>query len=267
MKISIILTSYNYAEYLKETINSVLAQTYKDWELIVIDDASVDNSANIIMDFVNSDIRISFIRNYENQGLAKCIQAGVTAATGEWIAFLESDDLWDPCYLEKKIAVLNHEKLTGFIYNDVKCFGPNTAYAEKKFAGRRKRNKLYRYPKNMFYNFGYENPVLTMSSVLVKRNLFNGINFETPIDKLIDWFLYIQIARKCNFYYIPEELTLWRQHSDSYLSKKKSLKFCFPNICAYLLILKKEPWNLKLLFFVIISTFLMCLKRLKAYIS
>ncbi len=266
IKVSIILTSYNYGRYLKDTVNSVLNQTFTDWELIIVDDCSTDNSVEIISEFANSDTRIRVIRNYENQGLAAAIQTGLIAATGEWVAFLESDDLWRQDYLQKKLEAAEMFPKAGFIYNNVEFFDKNADNVRAKFQRLIHKNRRLEYPRKMFYSFGYENPVLTMSSVMVRREFLDGLNFDTPIDKLLDWYLYIQIARRTYFYYTDEPLTLWRQHSDSYLNQNRRIKFRFANISAYLYVLSLQPWNLKLLIFIIISGIFMCFKRLRVYL-
>ncbi len=267
MTVSIILTSYNYGKYLKDTITSVVAQTYRDWELVIIDDCSDDNSFDIIMEFANSDSRIRVIKNHINQGLAKSLQTALLAVAGEWVVFLESDDLLKGDYLEKKLKVAEEYPSVGLIYNNVEFFGDDSLVAEKKFSSLITKNQKINFPTNMFYKLGYENLILTMSSVMVKRRYLDELDFETPIDKLLDWYLYIQLARKTDFYYLDEKLTLWRQHSDSYLNKDRKIKFRFANIEAYLLVLKREPWNLKLVLYIIFSTFLMCMKRLSVYLS
>ena len=99
--ISVIITSYNYSQYIKDTIQSVIDQTYNDWELIIIDDCSKDNSVDIIKTF--NDKRIKLIINEQNLGLTKSIKIGIEKASGNWIAFLESDDFWAKNYLEEKI--------------------------------------------------------------------------------------------------------------------------------------------------------------------
>lgn len=260
-KVSIILTSYNYAQYLKDTVNSVINQTFKDWELIIIDDNSTDNSIEIITEFINSDDRIRLIKNYENQGLSKSVQIGLVAATGEWIAFLESDDQWKENYLEKKFEVAQNYPSCGILYNNVEHFDTNADIAEKKYTSIIKKNTSMKFPCNIFYHFGYRNLILTMSSVMIKRTLFDSIDFNTPIDKLLDWYLYIQIARKTSAYYIDENLTRWRQHSSSYLEQKSRIKFKFANISAYIHVWKQKPWNIMLLLFIIIATVRMCWKR------
>lgn len=261
-KVSIILTSYNYEKYIKEAINSVLNQTVNDWELIIIDDYSTDNSIDIIIEFANLDNRIQVIRNCENLGLKDSIKTALLAVTGEWIAFLESDDVWKKDYLEKKLAIANQYPDVGFIYNNVKFFDSQAQIAEKKYSSIINQNNKRKSPQNMFYNFGYNNPVLTMSSVMVKKQFLENIDFNTPIDKLLDWYLYIQIAQKTEFYYINDELTLWRQHEKSYISKNNKIKYKFANISAYCHLYKQSPWNLGLFVFIILSTIRMCFKRL-----
>ena len=266
-KVSVIITSYNYEKYIRETINSVLNQTINDWELIIIDDNSTDNSIDIIMEFANKDTRIQVIRNCENLGLKESIKTALLAATGKWIAFLESDDLWEKDYLEKKLALANQYPNVGFIYNNVKFFDSQAQTAEKKYSSLINKNNNRNFPKNMFYNFGYENPVLTMSSVMIKKQFLENIDFSTPIDKLLDWYLYIQIAQKTDFYYLKDKLTLWRQHEKSYISQNNKIKYKFANISAYDKLYKQSPWNLGLLLFIILSTIRMCFKRLIYYIS
>lgn len=90
--VSVIMPNYNGAKYIKETIESVLAQTYQNWELIIVDDCSTDNSVEIIESF--DDKRIRLLHNEENSGAAISRNRAIDAANGRWIAFLDSDDLW-----------------------------------------------------------------------------------------------------------------------------------------------------------------------------
>ena len=182
MLVSVVVTSYNYQKYIKDTINSVLNQTFKDWEMIVIDDASTDASVEIIHELTKNDSRIKLIQNSENIGLKNSIKKALKEASGEWIAFLESDDLWREDYLEKKVALINEGGQFGFIFNDVELFGDTTYKTFPKVKGK--------FPGSMFYSFGISNPVLTMSSVMVKKNLLALVDFNTPIDKLLDWYIY-----------------------------------------------------------------------------
>ena len=102
-KISILMPSYNYASYIREAIESVIKQTYTNWELIIIDDASTDSSLGIIKEYLRKDPRIKLVINEKNLGLAKTLKKGISFAEGNWIAFLECDDIFQPTSLEKKI--------------------------------------------------------------------------------------------------------------------------------------------------------------------
>ena len=124
MKISVVITSYNYEKYIKETIQSVLNQTYKDWELIIVDDCSSDNSVDVIKSFNDSRIRLYI--NEENLGLAKTLKLGIEKATGDWIVFLESDDLINPDYITRKIQVIKNNNNISLVFNDCNFFGESS---------------------------------------------------------------------------------------------------------------------------------------------
>ena len=101
-QITIITTSYNYGEYISQTIESVLAQTFSDWELIIVDDASTDNSIEIIKKYCD-DTRIKLICHDKNKGLKESIKTALKYAKGEWIAFVESDDTITQNAFEKRL--------------------------------------------------------------------------------------------------------------------------------------------------------------------
>ena len=104
--VSIIVTSYNYENYIKETLNSLIGQTYSNIEIIVVDDGSTDNSLHIIKSFVQKDSRIKLFThpNNQNMGLDKSVKLGVSKARGEWISFCESDDSLQKNYVERKLS-------------------------------------------------------------------------------------------------------------------------------------------------------------------
>ncbi|HFF5272228.1 TPA: glycosyltransferase family 2 protein, partial [Acinetobacter baumannii] len=104
--VSIITPSYNSAKYIGKTIDSVISQTYKKWELIIIDDCSTDSSVEIIKDYENKDNRIKLIQLKENSGAAVARNTGIQLARGRFIAFLDSDDSWLPEKLEKQLKFM-----------------------------------------------------------------------------------------------------------------------------------------------------------------
>ena len=104
--VSIIMPSYNCGEYVEDTIRSVQAQTYQNWEIIFIDDNSTDNTIKLVSELREMDERIKLFRNQINSGAAVSRNKALREAKGRWIAFLDSDDLWEPTKLEKQIKFM-----------------------------------------------------------------------------------------------------------------------------------------------------------------
>ena len=104
--ISIITPAFNTEMYIGETIRSIQAQTFKDWELIIVDDCSTDNTIDVVSSFAEFDDRIRLIKAISNGGVAKARNLGLENAKGEYIAFLDSDDLWKPTKLEKQLVFM-----------------------------------------------------------------------------------------------------------------------------------------------------------------
>lgn len=260
--ISIITASYNYEQYIGETIQSVLNQTYTDWELIIVDDCSTDNSIEVIKSF--KDERIKLFRNKKNLGLKGTVKRGVEEAKGDWVVFLESDDMITPDYLEKKVQIVEQYPDVSLIFNDCEFFGDekrvetfNTALARTRTI---LREKIY--PCEMFYNFYHSNKIFTFSAVMVKREELLKVNYEPKLDCLLDWHLWIQLAYSNKFYYIPQKLTLWRLHENSYISKS-SYKTPFDlQIKSYLDIFKKTQ-DFKIIIKIFLLYFLWQARQIK----
>lgn len=108
MLVSIITPCYNGSRYIAETIESVLAQSYSNWEMIVVDDGSKDSSASIVQDYVKKDARIQLVQQ-KNAGSAAARNNGIRKAKGQYIALLDADDIWMPGFLEKQIAFMKEK--------------------------------------------------------------------------------------------------------------------------------------------------------------
>lgn len=165
--ISIVMPAYNCEKYVAEAINSVLAQTYQNWELLVIDDDSKDNTLNIINDFQKQDHRIKTIKNEINMGVSKTRNLGISIAEGDWIAFLDSDDIWEITKLEKQMIVAK-ARGAEFLFT-------GAAYINEKgesFKGIFGVPELVTYKKLRYQN------VISCSSVLVRKKFFDNIKME-----------------------------------------------------------------------------------------
>ena len=234
MKISFITASYNYAEYISETIESVINQTYENWELIIIDDGSKDNSIDIINSYVKKypeKIMLLTHPNNENRGLKETVKLGVQNATGDFVAFVESDDYIRKDYLEKKLEIIKKFPNIKFIYNDVEMVG-NVSDNDVKIDTLDITRRMYEnknFPISLHRFMPITNLVPTFSCVMVERKALLKCNFETPQNAWLDWWLWGQLAVNNEFYFIPEKLSYWRLHNSSYIntSKESILKKAF----------------------------------------
>lgn len=261
--VSVITASYNYENYISDTIKSVLAQTFSDWELIIVDDASSDNSVNIIKSFLD-DKRIKLICHDKNKGLSETLKTGLKYAQGEWIAFLESDDMLTPDCLEKRLM---HKDKADVIFNDVNLIGEQQWLNDTALRVNKNKKLLLNisFPSNIFDYFTTHNPIPTFSSVMIKRDKIEDEYFNTPVDKLLDWWFYIHLSYNNDFFYLDEKITDWRIHSDSYIKNKSKKSFKIVNTEAYLDIYKNTK-SKNALKNTIISAYTMFFIRLKVYI-
>lgn len=222
IKISIITASYNYQDYIKQTIESVMAQTYQNWEMVIVDDGSKDNSVQVIKDYCNRDSRIKLFQHEGgvNKGLCKTVQLGIEKSQSDWLVFLESDDLITPDYLEEKVKVIRENPDIGFIFNDIETFGERAGVYDEYFDMQKKVIQKLGNPADYFYALGKNNFVPTFSVVMIKKSIMQELDFSTKGGQpQLDWYLWRQAALNHKFYYIDKKLTKWRLHNTSYISK------------------------------------------------
>lgn len=234
-KVSIITASYNYENFIKETIESVINQTFQDWELIIVDDGSKDNSVEVIKSYCQKDARIKLFQheNGENKGLAETIKLGIQKTQSEWIAFLESDDTITPDYLAEKFNIIDKYPKVDFIFNDVNMFGEQSVinwYDTEYFSIVRPIINGLKYPNDMFdvfrkFDSDY-NMIPTFSIVMLRKNLLDEIDFNSPVKVWLDWHIWLQLVgkKKYQFFYINKKLTNWRMHNKSYINCSKEIE-------------------------------------------
>lgn len=212
--VSIITPVYNAERFLSETIKSVKEQTYKNWELLLVDDCSKDNSAKIIKEFNRTDDRIKYIKLEKNSGASISRNTGIKNAKGRFIAFVDSDDLWEPEKLEIQISYML-EKNLGFTF---------TSYRYMKENGV-KTNKVAKAPFKINYNGLLKNTIIGCSTVVIDREIIG--EFEMPLVKRgQDTATWLQILRNEKYAYgIQKDLVNYRLVGDSLSSNKiKALK-------------------------------------------
>lgn len=230
MFLSVIIPSYNYREYLRDAVDSVLNQTLNDFELIIVDDGSTPEVYQFVKKISLLDSRIKLFSHPDrsNKGLAKTIQLGIGASKGDWIAVLEADDIWESDCLEKRVQLISQE--TSIIVNNI---SPITSRMEsdKWFTGyvprvmnqlnlRQRKNS----PFEIFDLMIWENVFPTFSAVMFRKELAEKINWASPVRGWTDWFVWAQMCQDVKVGFCPDKLTRWRLHDDSQNSKKAGLK-------------------------------------------
>ena len=204
--ISIIIPCYNGGAFIAEAIESVVAQSLEDWELIIIDDGSVDNSKEIVKEFTK-DKRISLLSNERNLGIAKTKNKGVKNSKGEFIAFLDQDDLWSKDKLELQIARLRADSklaviCTGMFYTDRSLNNTST------FTGYDDTVQTTMI-KDLFIT-----PINSSSLMMVRRS---SLSDESPFDETLkgwdDFELLMRLAVQYKIGYVREPLVKKRIHS------------------------------------------------------
>lgn len=208
--VSIITPTYNSAKYIKETIESVLNQTYSNWEMIIVDDDSKDNTQDVVEQI--KDKRIKYIKLSENSGAAIARNTAMKNANGKYMAFLDSDDIWEKDKLDKQLKFMKENN-----YNFT-C----TAY-EKIDENGKSLNKIFSPKKRADYNRILLDCPVGNSTVMY--NVDNLGKFEVPnIRKRNDDALWLQILKKEKFIYgMTDILMKYRVRSNSISSNKFSL--------------------------------------------
>jgi glycosyltransferase involved in cell wall biosynthesis len=198
-KVSIIIPTYNSAEYIAETLDSAFAQTYKNCEIIVIDDGSTDNTKEVLQSYMS---KIKYIYK-ENGGVSSARNVGIENAEGEYIAFLDSDDIWLPEKLEKQMERFKSEPDLGLVYSDCIRFNENGIEQSKRIVNRY-------FEGNIFIKL-LEGYVLPTSTVVVKRSCFSiADHFNESLMVSEDYDMWLRISKHYNIGYAKGPLVKYR---------------------------------------------------------
>lgn len=214
--VSVIIPTYNRANYLKKSIQSVISQTIKDIEIIIINNYSTDNTLEVISSFYDQRIKII---NFKNGGvIARSRNQGMVQSTGKYIAFLDDDDIWCQDKLELQIEYLESHPEFGAVYSNAIIIDEKDN--RKGFLLDRGRAK----EGNVFQNLLGGN-FITILTVLIRREIVDSIGLFNEDSSLIaveDYEYWMRIALKFEFGYIGKPLALYRIHSTS-MSKRNSV--------------------------------------------
>jgi len=217
--ISIITPVYNSEKYIAETIESVLAQTYSDWEMIIVDDCSTDNSKEIIRKYARKDSRIHLIEFEKNSGTGKARDVALQNAKGRFVAFLDSDDMWLPEKLEKQIRFMtgNNYPISFTSYKSIDENGKDL-------------DRIIQVVKSVNLHQYLKNTIIGYSSSMIDLEQTGSLKIA-DIRIRVDTQLWISLLKKGFIAYgLDEVLMIYRVHKKSISSNK--------------LYAAKKTWNL-----------------------
>ncbi len=210
--VSVIIPVYNGLKYLKETLNSVLSQSYKNYEIIIVNDGSTDNSQEIINDYISQKPHIIRAFNQKNDGVSAARNCGIKEARGNYISFIDQDDLWHPTKLAKQVYILDHNTHIGLISCSFYYINISSERIElNNILDHDFNNETVRDQLLIRNVVGPPSCVMVRKECLEKVGLFDLKLSSGPEDRDL-WF------RICNHYpceFIYEELCAFRLHSDN----------------------------------------------------
>jgi glycosyltransferase involved in cell wall biosynthesis len=195
-RVSVIVPTYNRAGLIGETLTSVKNQSFRDYEIIVVDDGSTDQTVEMLASF-KEQISYRSIR-HAGQGVAR--NAGFEIARGELVAFLDSDDLWNPLFLEKMTGALDRDPRAGFVYCDYDTFDELGVVRE---ANVQRCEKL----RGSLFTALLRSDFLCMGAVLIRSECIEDVGgFDIRLPPVEDWDMWLRLARKYDADYVDESL-------------------------------------------------------------
>lgn len=215
--ISIITPAYNAEKFISETIESVISQTYKNWELIIVDDGSTDNTIRSVSKYCKEDSRIKYFHQ-QNSRQGKARNLAIQHSTGEYLAFLDADDLWESKKLELQLEIIK-QKNVDLVFSDIWFFTK-----EKDYQQRLNTTPGFYQGEEAIRTFLQENRIPTLTVLAKKKSLASVNNFTEKLllQNAEDYHLWLRLLIKgCSFYGVDAPLAHYRIHTASATGEDK----------------------------------------------
>ena len=208
--VSIIIPVYNQEKFLVETLNSVLNQTFSNWECILVNDGSTDNSVAVLQPFLTHDNRFHFI-NSENRGVSNARNLALQQVKGDYVLFLDGDDLIHPEKIQQVLSNFQKNPDLSIVFN-------TTSYFQDTI-----ENVLYQMkitPELLDFNslllYWGEKIIIPIHSAIIKSSLFDGIEFNTTLTAQEDWLVWLRLFQKNpKVLVLDDVLSYYRKHNSS----------------------------------------------------
>lgn len=213
-KVSIIMPSYNSANFIKKAVDSVLNQSYSEWELIIVDDCSKDDSVKIIEEYSEIDSRIILIKKNVNSGVADSRNLGIKSASGFYLAFLDSDDIWNSEKLKSQVDFMRKNNASISFTQYFRIDSNDTVIKE-----------IQNIPESVTYNDLLKGNSIAMSTSMIEYKKIDGVFFEKIGHE--DYYFWLKILRLGFVAYgLRETLVSYRVHQTSLSANKfKAIKY------------------------------------------
>lgn len=209
-KVSVIMACYNAEKYLCESIDSILSQSFQDFEFIIIDDASTDSTASIILSY--SDNRIVYLRNESNRKLSYSLNRGLAIAKGDYVARMDADDISQRNRLLKQVKFLDTNPDYGVVGSAIQMFGRD--------------NKVVSYPsshKTIYYDFIAPNRTIAHPAAMLRRSVLveHNLSYDESFDVAQDYKLWNELKHVCKLTNLQAPLLRYRTHVQSATKTKR----------------------------------------------
>ena len=198
--ISVIMSVYNSERYLKESTESVLAQSFKDFEFLIVDDCSSDDSYQLLQEFAANDGRIKLFKNDKNLGLTKNLNRMIKLASGKYIARMDSDDICCIERFQKQIALLERDNSIGVCGTFINTMEKNRSEQLKEFPVKH---------EEIIANMFFENPI-AHPTVMIRSEILKNIFYNEDFRIMQDYEFWVQLSQITKFENIPEALVFYR---------------------------------------------------------
>lgn len=228
-RVSVIIPSYNCARYLGRAIDSAREQTYKDYEIVLVDDGSTDDTKNVVMQYGQ---KVTYLYQ-QNQGLSAARNQGISKASGELLAYLDADDMWYPEKLERQVGFLDAHPECGIVHSEMSIINEQDEVLHVRFYEETKRSVPQGYCLRQLLMRCHIQPV----TVVERRNVFDLVGgFEKQLLVAQDYLHWIMIAAEGQAVgYLAEPLGKYRWRAGSLIGNRPRLLEDYIRICDILL--------------------------------
>ena len=220
-KVSVIIPSYNCAQYITDAVDCVLAQTYQDFEIVVVDDGSTDHTKDALQPYMN---RIQYIYQ-KNKGLPGARNTGIKASNGEWITLLDADDLWDTHKLECEMKVMEDHPDVKFAFSDARLFNnegvlmPSVMLQPNQYSSRTIKHSISHFQtddgnvlvRNLLDELVFDGNPMMVACVIIKKEVFDHVGlFNEKFNMAEDHEMWLRICLHYDTLYLNKVLASYR---------------------------------------------------------